>query len=107
MTTYSTYSVGVDGHYERLRRRALDALTDNENGSISDDDLIYTLETTCNLLERTHEATRVEMWEASADFDTARYAMPMSEVGPQDDAEEAFREALKARARDRARSALS
>ena len=103
----TTYSVVLDDHYERLRRRALEALADNENGTISDDDLIYVLETTCGLLERTHEAARVELWEASADFDSARYAIPVSEIGPQDDAEEAFRQTLKARARARARSALS
>lgn len=77
----------------------LGALTDNENGSLSDDDLIYVLETTCGLLERTHEAARRELWDASADFDVARYAIPISDVGQQDDAEEA-------RARARARSAL-
>ena len=49
----------------------------------------------------------MELWEASADFDSARYAIPVSEIGPQDDAEEAFRQTLKARARARARSALS
>lgn len=96
----------MDDHYERLRNRALEALADNENGTISDDDLIYVLETTCGLLERTHEAAHVELWEASADFDTARYAIPVSEIGPQDDAEEVLRQALKARARARASSAL-
>lgn len=102
-----TYPVVVDEHYERLRNRALEALADNENGTISDDDLIYVLETTCGLLERTHEAARLVLWEASADFDTARYAIPVSEIGPQDDAEEAVRQTLKARARARARSALA
>jgi len=96
----------VDEHYERLRLRALEALTDNETGAISDDDLIYVLETTCQLLQRSHEATRVELWDASADFETARYAIPISEVGPQDDDEEAVRQQLKATARARARSAL-
>jgi hypothetical protein len=96
----------VDEHYERLRLRALEALTDNETGAISDDDLIYVLETTCQLLERSHEATRVELWDASADFETARYAIPISEVVPHDDAEEAVRQQLKAKARARARSAL-
>ncbi len=96
----------MDDHYERIRLRALEALTDNENGTISDDDLIYALETTFGLLERTHEATRVELWAASADFDTARYAIPVSEIGPQDDAEEELRQGLKAKARARARSAL-
>jgi hypothetical protein len=96
----------VDDPYERLRLRALEALTDNENGAISDDDLIYVLETTCGLLERPHEATRAELREASADFDTARYAIPVSEIGPQDDSEEALRQETKAKARGRARSAL-
>ena len=96
----------MDEHYERLRNRALEALSDNENGAISDDELIYALETTCGLLERTHEAARAELWEASADFDTARYAIPVSEIGPQDNAEEAARRTLMARARSRARAAL-
>jgi hypothetical protein len=100
------YADDVDEHYERLRNRVLEALADNETGTISDDDLIYTLETTCGLLERTHEAARIELWEASADFDTARYAIPVSEIGPQDDADEAVRQTLKARARARARAAL-
>jgi hypothetical protein len=73
------YPVVVDDHYERLRRRALQALTDNESGVTSDDDLSLCARTTCQLLERTPEATRREMWEASADFDTARYAIPSSE----------------------------
>lgn len=97
----------MDEHYERLRNRALEALADNELGAITDDDLIYVLETTCGLLERNHEVVRRELWEASADFDTARYAIPISETGPQDDAEEAFRRALKAQARAKARSALA
>jgi hypothetical protein len=96
----------VDEHYERLRTRALEALANNESGTISDEDLIYVLETTCGLLERTHETSRVELWAASADFDTARYAIPVSELGPQDAGEEALRQALKAKARTRARSAL-
>lgn len=96
----------MDEHYERLRNRALQALADNETGTISDDDLIYALETTCGLLERNHEGARVELWKASADFETARYAIPVSEIGPQDDAEEAVRQTLKARARARARAAL-
>ena len=97
----------MDDHYERLRLRALEALIDNENGAISDDDLIYVLETTCGLLERTHETTRSELWSASADFESVRYAIPVSEIGPQDDAEDALRQELKARARARARSALA
>lgn len=96
----------MDDHFDRIRRRALDALADNETGGISDDDLIYVLETTCGLLERTHEAARRELWQASADFDTARYAVPVSEIGPQDDAEEALRQEIKAKARARARTAL-
>lgn len=100
------YPGEVDEHYERLRRRALEALADNETGAISDEDLIFALETTCGLLERTHEAARVQLWEASADFDAARYAIPVSEIGPQDNAEEAVRQTLKARARARARAAL-
>lgn len=104
---WGTYPFIVDDHYERLRLRALEALADNETGAISDDELIYVLETTCGLLERTHEAARAELWDASADFDTARYAIPVSEIGPQDCAEEALRQELKARARARARSALS
>lgn len=97
----------MDEHYERLRNSALEALADNETGTISDDQLIYVLETTCGLLERSHEAARAELWQASAEFDTARYAIPVSEVGPpQDDAEEAVRQALKTTARARARSAL-
>lgn len=96
----------MDDHYQRIRLRALEALTENENGALSDDDLIYVLETTCGLLERTHEAARRELWDASADFDVARYAIPISDVGPQDDAEEAVRQELKGRARARARSAL-
>ena len=104
---YPAYPFGVDEHYQRLRNLVLEALADNENGTISDDDLIYTLETTVGLLERSHEATRRELWEASADFDTARYAIPVSEVGPQDEAEEAVRQTLKAQARARARSALT
>ncbi|WP_104108277.1 hypothetical protein [Nocardioides sp. 616] len=96
----------MDDHYQRIRLRAIDALIDNENGALSDDDLIYVLETTCGLLERTHEAARRELWDASADFDVARYAIPISDVGQQDDAEEAVRRELKARARARARSAL-
>src|SRR5215210_4414538 len=70
----SAYSVVVDDHFERLRLRALEALADNETGVTSDDDLIYVLETTCGLLERNHEAMRLELWQASADFETARYA---------------------------------
>lgn len=50
---------------------------------------------------------RRESWEASADFDTARYGIPVSEMGPKDDAEEAVRQTLKAQARARARSALA
>ncbi len=96
----------MDEHYERLRDRALEALADNENGSISDADLIYVLETTCGLLERNNEAARRELWQASADFETARYVIPVSEIGPQDDAEEAVRQTHKARARARAREAL-
>lgn len=97
----------MDEHYERVRNRALEALSDNENGAISDDDLTYVLETTCGLLERTYESTRSELWLASADFDTARYAIPVSELGPQDPAGEALRLELKAKARARARSALA
>ncbi|WP_193610399.1 hypothetical protein [Nocardioides lijunqiniae] len=97
----------MDEHYGRLRNRVLEALADNENGTISDDDLIYVLETTCGLLERNHEAARRELWEASADFDTARYAIPVSEIGPQDDADEAVRQTLKAQARARARLAMA
>lgn len=100
------YAYGMDEHFERLRNRALEALADNETGTISDDDLIYALETTCGLLDRSHEAARIELWEASADFDTARYALPISEIGPQDDAEEVIRETFKAQARARARAAL-
>ena len=96
----------MDEHFERLRLRALAALADNETSALSDDDLIYVLETTCGLLERTHETARRELWEASADFDTARYAVPVSEIGPQDDAEEALRQGMKAKARARARAAL-
>lgn len=96
----------MDDHYERLRNRALEALTDNENGTISGDDLIYVLETTCGLLERTHEEMRAALWDASADFDTARYAIPVSEIGPQEAAEESLRQELKTKARARARSAL-
>ena len=73
----------MDEHYERLRLRTLGALTDNETGAISDDDLFYVLETTCQLLERSREATQVELWDASADFDTARYAIPSFEGSSQ------------------------
>lgn len=104
--TFQIYPVLVDDHYQRIRLRALEALTDNENRSLSDDDLIYVLETTCGLLERTHEVARRELWDASADFDVARYAIPVAEAWPQDDAEEAVRDELKRRARARARAAL-
>jgi len=100
------YPVAVDEQYERLRLRALEAFADNESGAISDDDLTYVLETTCQLLERSHEGARAEWLDTSADFETARYAVPVSELGPQVEAEEAFRQQLKAKARARARAAL-
>ncbi|GAA4701907.1 hypothetical protein GCM10023349_18840 [Nocardioides conyzicola] len=43
---------------------------------------------------------------ASADFEIARYAIPVSEIGLQDDADEAVRQTLKTQARAKACAAL-
>lgn len=97
----------MDEHFERLRERVLTALRQNEIGSLPDSDLIFVMESTCNVLERSHEAARRELWAASADFEEAMYALPISEVGTNGRAEEAFRATRKAAARERARSALA